>query len=357
MCNDEPFARKGGLLVYERLHPLLRQVSTTSTTRIVGSDPICAAIGISQTVYPARRPNAVLLTRPDCYPVVLAAARLLHRPFDAVMLYTGGEKLEEEVSRELIRLSPQGKGLPGQVIVIGTIHANVLHELAGIGFSVWHLVGHDLWDTVFRIADCEAAPVSDYALLVSDDPQGGGVAVGSFAASTGAPILFASESGLSDMAVRFLRKHPRKKLIAVAPEGYLPGAVAGVVKRLGSKVEAWVGGRDAFETAVSFAKLRLTKAKFGFGKKGRGNAVMALVPAERWAFGAASAALSRSGRQTPLLLTRQDRMPAPVEDFLMEWQDRSAHKSRLHGFVVGSFDVINDPVQIMLHRAIAQDGV
>ncbi|ASS75046.1 hypothetical protein CIG75_08680 [Tumebacillus algifaecis] len=341
--------------MYERWHPISYQVSTTSTTRIVGSDPVSAAIGIAQTVFPARRPNAVILTRPDFFPVVLAAARLLHRPFDAVMLYTDGEQLEDSVSRELIRLSPQGNGLPGQVIVIGTVHANVLHDLTQLGFSVCHLLGHDLWDTVGRIADCEPSADSEYALLVSADPQGGGIAAGSFAASTGSPILFASERGLSDMATRYLHKHPRKKLIVAAPESYLPATLGSEVRKAGSKIEAWVGGRDVFETAVELAQLRKGKVKFAFGKKERKGGGLALVPVEQWAFGAASAALSNVGRSIPLLLTRHDRLPSVVEEFLYDLQARS-QEVRLHGFVIGSFDVINQPVQIMLHRAIAPDG-
>ncbi|ARU63169.1 hypothetical protein CBW65_20925 [Tumebacillus avium] len=339
----------------ERWHPILQQVSTTFTTRILCNDPVSAAIGIAQTVFPARRPNAVLLARPDSYPLALAAARLLHRPFDAVLLYTEGEQLEESVSRELIRLSPQGKGLPGQVIVLGAMHANVLHQLAELGFSAAHLIGHDQWDTVGKIAAFEPLTGSGHALLVSADPLGGGIAAGSFAAATGAPVLFASERGLSDMAIRFLRSHPRQKLIVAAPESYLPPTLGSEVRKLGSKIEAWIGGRDGYETSVELAKLRKGKVKFGFGRKEQSGRGLALVPADQWAFGAAAAALSNRGREIPLLLTRQDRLPAAVGEFLLELQGRSGGV-RPHGFVVGSYEVISQPVQILLHRALARDG-
>ncbi|TCP59551.1 hypothetical protein EV586_101771 [Tumebacillus sp. BK434] len=338
----------------ERWHPISHQVSTTATTRIVCKDPVSAAIGIAQTVFPARRPNAVLLSRPDAYPLALAAARLLHRPFDAVLLYTEGEELEESVSRELIRLSPQGKGLHGQVIVLGAMHANILHQLAELSFTFTHLVGHDLWDTVGKIAAFEPLTGGGHAVLVSADPLGGGVAAGSYAAATGAPVLFASERGLSDMAARFLRSHPRQKLIVAAPESYLPPTLGSEVRKLGSKIEAWVGGRDGYETAVELAKLRKGKVKFGFGKKEPGGRALALVPAEQWAIGAVAAALSNRGREIPLLLTRQDRLPQAVGEFLLELQGR-ADEVRAHGFVVGSYEVISQPVQLLLHQAIAQD--
>ncbi|MFD2168865.1 hypothetical protein [Tumebacillus lipolyticus] len=342
--------------MYEHWHPLFRQASTILTTRIVGSTAKSAAIGIAQTVFPASRPNAVLLTRPDCYPVALGATRLMHHPFAAVMLFTEGERLEEDVSRELLRLSPLGRGLPAQVIVIGAMHANVLHDVAALGFTVWHLLGQDLADTLGKIAECEGVLEGSHALLVSVDPKGGGVAAGSFAAASGIPILFASERGLSEMAVRFLHQRPRTKLIVVAPARYLSGTVEREVRRLGAKIDGWVAGRDGYETSVEFAKLHQGGRKSGFGKKLAESGAIAVVPAELWPIGTASAALSRRGRLTPLLLTRADRLPPPVEEHLIGWQARKRGR-RVHGFVVGGYEVIHHQVQIALHRAIASDDI
>jgi hypothetical protein len=338
----------------ERPHPSLYQASTTATTRILGWDSVSSAIGIAQTVYPAARPNAVLLTRPDYYPEVLAATRLLHHPYDAALLYTEGEGLEEAVSRELIRLSPRGQGLPGQVIVIGAVHARTLHDLADLGFSIWHLIGHDLWDTVERIADLESGGESGNALLVSVDPLAGGTVAGGYAAHTGAPILFASESGLYPGTVRWLKKHPRTRIFIASPEAYLPAHVTSDIRAQGSKAEAWVGGHDAFDMSVRFAKFR-HKSRFGWGRRERSAAPVTLVPIEQWPIGAAASALSYRGKHTPLLLTKRDALAATVEDFLRGLNAR-AHPDgpQVHGFIVGGLEVVSYPVQMRMHRALTE---
>src|SRR5690242_10508965 len=124
--------------MFERPHPILYQVSTTATTRIAGWDSVSSAIGIAQTVFPASRPNAVLIMRPDYYPEALAATRLLCHPFDAVILFTESDQLEDSVSRELVRLSPRGQGVPAQVIFIRHVHAQIMHDVAALGFTMTH---------------------------------------------------------------------------------------------------------------------------------------------------------------------------------------------------------------------------
>ncbi|MGZ4030945.1 MAG: cell wall-binding repeat-containing protein [Tumebacillaceae bacterium] len=340
----------------ERPHPTLYQVSTTATTRIVGWDAVSAAIGIAQTVFPATRPNAVLLTRPDYYPEALAATRLLHRPFDAALLYTEGDSLEEAVSQELVRLSPHGHGLPGQVIVIGSVHAQVLHDIAALGFTIYHLIGHDLWDTVDRIAELDLGVQTGDALLVSIDPLAGGVVAGAYSAHTGTPILFATEQGLFPSSIQYLRRHPKTRVFVVSPESYLPHVISSEIRHLGSKVEGWVGGSDAYEMAVRFAKFR-HKNQFGWGKRERSAAAVTFVPIERWELGVSAVSLAHRGKQTPLLLTRRDLLPPAVEGFLQQLHPR--HDIGLlqpHGFVVGSLDLVSYQVQMRIHRAMTQEG-
>jgi putative cell wall-binding protein len=338
--------------VVERPHPSLFQVSTTATTRIVGWDAISSAISIAQAVCSVTRPNSVLLTRPDCYPEVLASTRLLHHPFDAVLLYTEGEKLEEAVSRELIRLSPRGQNVPAQVIVIGAVHAQVLHDIANLGFTTLQLQGHDLWDTVERIAEYDLGTENQHALLVSVDPMAGGVVAGGYAAYSGTPVLFANEQGLFSSSLSFLRRHPRTKVIVVAPEAYLPNVVHSEIRSLGSKVEGWIGGSDAFEMSVDFAKFRHPKTRFGWGRRERSAAAVTFVPIERWPYGVAAAALSLRGRNTPLLLTKRDYLPPSIENGLLALRARHDSGVQSHGFLVGSLDAITYQVQMRMHLAM-----
>ncbi|PWK14476.1 hypothetical protein [Tumebacillus permanentifrigoris] len=338
----------------EHLHPSLYQASTTATTRILGWDAVSSSIGIAQTVYPATRPNTVLLARPEYYPEVLAAARLMHHPYAAALLYTATEGLEEAVSRELIRLSPRGQVLTAQVIVIGAVHARTLHDLADLGFSIWHLMGHDLWDTVERIADLEVGAESGNALLVSVDPLAGGTVAGGYAAHTGTPILFASEQGLYPSTVRWLKKHPRTRMFVAAPETYLPARISSDIRAHGSKVEAWIGGHDAFDMSVRFAKFR-HKSRFGWGRRERSAAPVTLVPIEQWAIGVAASALSVRGKSMPLLLTEREGMEPSVEDFLRGLRARlEGEGAQAHGFIVGGLEVVSYAVQMRMHRALTE---
>ncbi|KEO84331.1 hypothetical protein [Tumebacillus flagellatus] len=338
----------------ERYHPALYQASTTATTRILGWDPVSCAIGITQTVYPAARPNAVLLARPDYYPEVLAATRLMHHPFDAALLFTEDDRLEDSVSRELIRLSPRGQGLPGHVIVIGAMHARTLHDLADLGFTPWPLSGQDLWETVEQIADLELGEHHGHALLVSADPSAGGTVAGGYAAHTGAPILFASEQGLYPSTVRFLKKRPRTRVFVASPEARLSAKLSSDIRDLGSKLEAWVGGADPYDMAVKFAKFR-HKSRFGWGRREGSKAPVTLVPMEPWPIGAAASALSYRGKFTPLLLTKRDALADPVEDFLRTLGSRGdAESPQGHGFIVGGFELVSYPVQMRMHRALTE---
>ncbi|MBL0387592.1 hypothetical protein JJB07_13210 [Tumebacillus sp. ITR2] len=341
----------------DRYHPTLYQASTTATTRILGWDSVSCAVGITQTVYPAARPNAVLLASPTCYPEVLAATRLMHHPYDAALLFTEGDGLEDTVSRELIRLSPRGNGLPGQVIVIGVMPARTLHDLADLGFKLWHVIGHDLWETIEFLNELEIGKKSGNALLVSSDPCAGGTVAGGYAAHTGAPILFASEQGLYPSTVRWLKKHPRTRVFVASPEAWLPARIAGEIKALGSKVEAWVGGADAYDMSVRFAKFR-HKSRFGWGKRERSSSPVTLVPMEPWPVGTAASALSYRGKYTPLLLTKRDVLTTPVEDFLRGLHAREQTQGQQgHGFIVGGFELVSYPVQMRMHRALTEGGL
>ncbi|MCX7569105.1 cell wall-binding repeat-containing protein [Tumebacillus sp. DT12] len=339
----------------ERPHPSLYQLSTTATTRINGWDAVSAAIGVSQTVYPAARPNAVVLARPDYFPESLAATRLLH-PFHAPLLYTESQALEEEVKRELVRLSPGGNGLPGQVIVVGAVHAQILHDIDELGFTSWHLIGHDLWDTVDRIAELDVGVDPRDVLLVSAHPLAGGVVAGGYAAHKGSPILFATERGLSPSATAYLRRHPRSRVFVICPEAYLPRTLTSDVRLLGSKVEGWIGGGDPYEVAGAFAKFRHSKSGVGWGRRERSGAAVTLVPTENWPFGVAAAALSSVGKQTPLLLTKRESLPGQTEDFLNRLRPRLEIGGfpQTHGFLVGSLDVISYPVQMRMHQALTR---
>jgi hypothetical protein len=335
----------------EYLHRSIYPISTSATTRIAGWDAVSVAIGVAQTTYPADRPNAVLLTRPDHYPEVLSATRMLHSPFEGPLLFTEGERLEKAVARELIRLSPRGQGLPGQVVVVGAVHVQVLHDLAELGFHVWRLTGHDMWDTVERIAEYDIGGNRGQALLVSVDPLAGGVVAGGYAAFSGTPILFATEQGLLPSSVRFLQRHPRTQVFVAAPEAYLSTAVQREVRSLGSKVEGWIRGRDPFELSVEFARYRHGKARFGWGRRKQSGATLAVVPIDRWEFGVAAAALSYRGKKSPILLTHREQLPATVENGLLSLRSRGGKTLPL-GILVGSLEAMSHGVQLSVHRAL-----
>jgi len=336
----------------ERIHPNVFQLSTTATTRIPGWDAVSVAIGVAQTVFPATRPNTVVLMRPDYYPEALAASRLLRHPFDAVILFTESDTLEEAVSRELVRLSPRGNGVPAQVILIGHVHSQIMHDVARLGFTLTHLTGQDLWDTVKRINEFELDTERRDVLLVSSDPLAGGVVAGGYAAYLGTPILFASDQGLSPEARDYLRRHPKSRVYIAAPEVYLSRLITSEIRHLGSKVEAWIGGGDALEMSTRFAEFRDSKARFGWGKREKGAVTLSLVPIGPWAFGVAAAALSQHGKQTPLLLTRGEQWAECIGDFLTVLRPRPSFDVRSHAFVVGGLDVISYPVQMRLHQAL-----
>ena len=76
------------------------------------------------------------------------------------------------------------------------------------------------------------------------------------------------------------------------------------------------------------------------------------MPIERWPYGVAAAALSLRGRNTPLLLTKRDHLPLPVENCLLGLRARSDSGVQSHGFLVGSLDAITYPVQMRMHLAM-----
>lgn len=124
-------------------------IATKNTTRINTSDPIQAAVLVSQTLWTAQtknnRPSSVVLTDVSNWQIAAVSADLIHHPSNGPVLYTTKDGVPEVTLAELKRLNPIGAdGNNGvQVVLVGPMASNVEQQLKAIDLKVDRIEGDE----------------------------------------------------------------------------------------------------------------------------------------------------------------------------------------------------------------------
>lgn len=160
----------------------IERSEATNKDRIYGSNRFETAVEISKTGWPDGA-NTVVLAKGDAFPDALAGTPLAYKE-DAPILLTMPNKLNAATKKEIQRLKAK------KVIILGStvaVSKTIENELKGMKLTVERIGGANRFDTAAKIA--QRVGLKDQAVIASGMDFPDALAVGSYAAREGMPIL------------------------------------------------------------------------------------------------------------------------------------------------------------------------
>lgn len=320
--------------------------ATKNTTRVGSGDPAATAAAVARAVYPSQeragRAAALALAPAKDWRVALAAASLMAPPVRAPVLLADGDG--PDVTVEALKdLAPTGSAQAGgaQVIRVGDVFRPARQKTTDIGGKTPAAVARavDAFGRAVRGSD------TGRVLVVSSDAPEYAMPAAAWAAKSGDPILFVTRNAVPAETLAALKTHSKPKIYVLGPSKVISPKVTKELRKAGTVTR--IGDQDPVTNAIAFARFR--DGEFGWGIVDPGHGLV-FAGASRPADAAAAAALSASGTYGPLLLlSAADRLPAPLEQFLLDVQpgfDRDPVRGVYnHGWIVGDEKAVGIEVQ------------
>ncbi len=343
-------------------------VVTKNTTRLGGVDAATDAAAVAQTVYPgltpATRPQAVVLVDEGNWPAALAAAALASAPLGAPLLYAQGNELPPATVGALRTMNPSGAPALGgaQVIRIATTAAvpsryrtSTIPAAGGPASAA---------AAVERLArSVQGKRPRQVIVVTSSADRALQMPAAGLAAESGAPILFADDSGLPAPTASLLASLRRPAIYVLGAPTVGTGALTalgryGRVTRIasGERTQSGAGeaegegeGGDPVSNAVSVS--RFSDGSFGWGIREAGHGLV-FVNSARTLDAPAAAPLSAHGDYGPLLLlSNRASVPAALVRYLSDIEPGytatvgPVREVYNHGWLIGDASAISPRVQ------------
>jgi hypothetical protein len=364
-CGKSGLGRHRGAGPTATIPPMAAQgavsVATKNTTRLGGVAAADDAAAVARAAYPgltpATRPEAVVVVDERNWPASLAASVLASAPLRAPLLYSEGSALPEVSRQALEAMHPTGAAALGgaQVIVIGRsaqlpggyrsrVIAAPAGDAAATGAAVQRLLG-----------TLRKSRVAEAILLPAGAPRALQMPAAGLAAESGAPILFATPTGVPAATSAVLARLRRPGIYLIGFSS-VAKSMLDALRRLGHVTPiAAAGGRGEGPTAVAnaIAVARFTDGVFGWGVKEPGHGLV-FANAARPLAGPAAALLSATGDYGPLLLLDSpSRVPPELASYLSDIQPaygrspqfQPVHGAYNHGWLIGGESAVSPATQ------------
>lgn len=324
--------------------PGIPLLATKNTTRVDGADAIADAAGVAEAVFPEAKPQVVVLADVYDWRAGIAASVLAGAPLHAPVLFASGDTIPPATQAALDQLTPTGaKALGGaQIIRVGS-------KAPVPGYRTFDVAGATpaalaaALDHLRTELDGNVA-ATDVVVASADAPEYAMPAAG-WAAKSGDPILWVTQSAIPPETITALQQHRAAHIYVLGPAT----AVAdGVVAKLGAYGSVKrIAGSDPIATAITFA--RYSDGHFGWNVVNPGHGLV-FASTRRPQDAAAAAALSASGTYGPLLLlTDAGVLPQPLQSYLLDIEPGYDTDPVLgvynHGWIVGDERAIAQAVQ------------
>jgi len=347
---------------------------TKNTLRIYGKDNLETAAAISQITYPATfdddKPNAVILVRQDKKEDGILAARVIHHPINAPILFTEKDTIPEVTWKEMERLDPQGvfSDRNIKVVLIGDIGSQVKEKIKDKGWKFRHIEGKNPFEL--------GKNISDYLGVLHGDHKNSVVIAPIEAPEYGFPQM--SWNAHMGDGFLFVTKDKVPKETAEALEDRFPYAyiyILGDDKVISNKVEQQLanyghvqripGSKDIYNQSVGFAGYKDVGKKFGWwiNKRNRefgwgvaeaGHNFIFVNPRD-WHGAVSASVLSHKGKHGPMLLIEEESIPEGVVKYLETVKPTYITPQQMlvnHGWVIGSTESISKEVQVEIDRLL-----
>jgi len=336
-------------------------VVTKNTARLGGADAASDAASVARAVYPgltpATRPQAVVVVDEHNWPAALAAAVLASAPIRAPLLYSEGAAMPEVSLQALEAMRPTGSPALGgaQVILLGS-------SVAAPGGYVSRTVAVPTTSAaaaaaaVERLLAASRSPSPQQVIMVASDSQ---LAIqmpaAGLAAESGAPILFATSTGLPGATGAVLSRLRRPSIYLLGFSRIARGTLSelGRFGRVSTIAQAGTLGEAPTPVGNAIAVARFTDGVFGWGVKEPGHGLV-FANAGRPLDAPAAALLSATGQYGPLLLLDSAAgVPSPLASYLSDIQPaygkapqyQPVHGAYNHGWLIGNESAIAPATQ------------
>lgn len=341
--------------------------NTVDTTRIWGDHAISVMINALQMAYPGFpestvpwRPNALVIVPIEAFQFAFTASSLVHHPNNAPVILVP-EKLTEDLSKEIFRLSPAGKGVEAQTFLIGPVSEIVENQLKAMGLTTLRIGNARPYETSVAVSEYRLAypPMSEQGrknvFILSGEVFAEGMAAAGYAMHEGLPVLLSKRMEVPQEVQRFLIEHPTLNVYIVGSEASISREVEAQIraKMKGSVVR--ISGLTPYETSVNFSYFFDPHTGVGWDRNqpGKGDA-FSIVPANDWQLGVISGLFSHLGKHAPLLLVDRNKIPQVVQNYLryLNPEKNSSKPPYMHAYVFGNFDSITYEAQVQIEEEI-----
>ncbi len=274
----------------------LERYILTSLPRISGANRYATAACISKEGWATS--STVILARGDDFPDALAGAPLAYK-FNCPILLTNSTFLSAETEAEIQRL-----GATEVVILGGTgaISSAVEKKLTNMGLKRRRIAGKNRFETASLIAK-EIGSSSQTAVIASGLNFPDALAISSYAAKIGAPILLSRETTLTAETISTLASLGITNTIVVGGTGVISPSVETYLSQNGHN-PVRIGGANRFETSALIAYTYFQSPSIAYVATGTD------FP------DALAAAPLAAKRNAPLVLVEKEKLPASVSDYI-----------------------------------------
>ncbi len=335
---------------------------TNNTTRIDGADPTTDAAGVAQAVYPAltpaTHPPAVTIAPSDDWQAALASAVLMAAPIHAPILLSGPGSLPAATAAALSALAPSGAddAQGAQAITVGDVPKPGGLRTATIkGSNPFALAA-----AIDTFQTAAAGRPSPDVIVTSADSPTYAMPAAAYAAESGDPILYVTDSEVPQATRQALLSHGHPHIYVLDPKSVISHAITKVLDKYG-RVRRVTNLSGPVISAVAFSRYRDPPCPVGAGcVPGDGNFGWAVtsgghgyvfVNVNSTLDAAAAAALSGSGQYGPLLLVDQaSALPSQDVDDLLDNasgynQEGPTAAVYNHGWIIGDESEISGASQ------------
>ena len=343
--------------------------NAVDTTRIPYDNAAEMAVEVTRMVWPAAPPTLgprVIILVPDrVFQYGFMASSLIHDPINGMLLMTSPDELCSVTREEIVRINPQGTEEIPPIITVGPFRPKVVRDIEKMGYAVLQVRGKNVFETASNVARLRAqcppeSPDGPNSLfIISDEQPYEGMPVPYYSARSGVPILLVQPKRLPPSTARILRDMSDKNVYVVGGRRAVSDKVLNEIAAIVRPPVRRIAGSDPFATAVEFAQYRdpVTRLGWNRAKKGRGDA-FTFCNVESWELAIAATALAHQGKHTPLLAVGCEEVPSVVLNYLEFLKPQLKIPVRppfMHGFVLGSYEVISREAQVQLELAVKID--
>lgn len=300
----------------DQIDDVLVDVPVVNTLALGGKDAIEAGVAFSQATFPDGSDTAVL-ARDDLFADGLSSGAF-QGFFQAPLLFTGSDDLDDRTTAELIRLGMD------RVTILGgddALHPAVVSKLEAAGLEVLRVGGPTRIETAVEAARVTSQGATT-AVLARAYPDGGQgddqafadlLAAGPYAAENDWPILLTTSQQLHPAVAQHLVDSGIEEVVIIGGGGAVSGSVEGAIRDLGITTRR-VAGATRYATAVAIANER------GFQHSGDADRIILAESNSRadvWAPGFAASAHGEQHR-APVILAHGLVLPDESMRFVLD---------------------------------------